>query len=79
MSPTVLRSGPYRFFFNSREETRRHVHIATPDGIAKFWLEPIVALASYHNVTPKELRAIEALVREREDEFRAARDRHFSQ
>ena len=79
MSPTVFRTGPYRFFFNSREETRRHVHIATADGVAKFWLEPIVALASYHNLNSRELRAIEALVREHEDEFRAAWDRHFSQ
>jgi len=79
MSPTVLRSGPYRFFFNSREETRRHVHVATSEGVAKFWLEPIVALAAYHNLNSRELRAIEALVREHEDEFRAAWDRHFSQ
>jgi len=79
MSPTVLRVGRYRFFFNSREETRRHVHIATADGVAKFWLEPIVALALYHNLRSKDLREIEALVREHEDEFRAAWDRHFSQ
>jgi len=26
MSPTVFIIGSYRFFFNSREETRRHVH-----------------------------------------------------
>ncbi len=79
MSPTVLRTGLYRFFFNSREETRRHVHIATADGVAKFWLEPLIALASYHNLSSEELRAIEALVREHQDEFNAAWDRHFSQ
>lgn len=45
MSPTVFIIGSYRFFFNSREETRRHVHIQTPEGIAKFWLEPTIALA----------------------------------
>lgn len=27
MSPTILKIGPYRFFFNSREEIRRHVHV----------------------------------------------------
>ena len=37
MSPTVLRIGGYRFFFNSREETRRHIHVATVEGTAKFW------------------------------------------
>jgi len=47
--------GHIAFFFNSREETRRHVHVATPDGIAKFWLEPTIALASYHQLNQKEL------------------------
>ncbi len=79
MSPTVLRVGAYRFFFNSREETRRHVHVATPRGSAKFWLEPIVALAHYHNLNTKELRAIEQMVQEHESDFRAAWDEHFSQ
>ncbi len=41
--PTIYREGSYRFFFNSREETRVHIHVQSPDGIAKFWLEPIVA------------------------------------
>ena len=79
MSPTVLRVGAYRFFFNSREETRRHVHVATSDGVAKFWLEPTVALASYHNMSAKELRTIDALVREHESEFKSAWDKHFTQ
>jgi len=43
MSPTILRVGSYRFFFNSREESRGHVHAATPEGLAEFWLKPIVA------------------------------------
>ena len=49
MSPTILRLGPYRFYFNSREETRMHVHVEAGGGMAKFWLEPIVALAVYEN------------------------------
>ena len=51
MSPTIRRIGKYRFFFNSREESRRHVHIQTADGIAKFWLDPTVEMASYHNLS----------------------------
>jgi len=43
MSPTVLRDGPFRLFFFSREEERMHVHVAHPDGEAKFWLEPTIA------------------------------------
>lgn len=56
-----------------------HVHVATPDGVAKFWLEPIVALAIFHNLTAKELRKIEVIVREHEDEFRNAWRQYFLQ
>ena len=79
MSPTVLRVGPYRFFFNSREETRKHIHIATGNGVAKIWLEPVIALESYYNLKQKELREIEALVRKNENEFKKAWQTHFSQ
>lgn len=79
MSPTVFFVGSYRFFFNSREESRRHVHVQTPDGIAKFWLEPTIALDSYHNLSPKTVRKIEELVRKHEDEIIAEWEKHFSQ
>jgi hypothetical protein len=37
--PTVLRSGPYRFFFYSADrEEPRHVHVARGEARAKFWL-----------------------------------------
>jgi len=29
MMPTVLIIGRFRFFFNSREETRMHIHVNT--------------------------------------------------
>ncbi len=79
MSPTILRLGPYRFYFNSREETRMHVHVEMGDGMAKFWLEPIVALAVYEKLDSDELHAIEQIVRDRQNEFRARWRRHFSQ
>lgn len=79
MSPTILRLGPYRFYFNSREETRMHVHVEMGSGMAKFWLEPIVALAVYEKLDSDELRAIEQIVEDRQDEFRARWRRHFSQ
>jgi hypothetical protein len=79
MSPTIYRTGPYRFFFNSREEPRMHVHVSTADGVAKFWLEPIVALATFHNLRTGNLREIESIIREHENEFRDAWRRHFGQ
>ena len=77
--PTIYQEGPYRFFFNSREESRMHVHAEGLDGSAKFWLEPIVALATSHNLAAKDLRRIEEIVKERENEFREAWRKHFSQ
>jgi hypothetical protein len=40
--PTVLKVGPYRFFFyaGDRDEPR-HVHVERNDKIAKFWLDPV--------------------------------------
>lgn len=76
--PTIFVSGNRRFFFNSREESRRHIHIQTPDGTAKFWLEPLVALATYYNLREHDLNEIEAIVRERKNDFIDAWNKHFS-
>ena len=40
--PTVLRTGPYRFFFyaGDRDEAP-HVHVERDDKVAKFWLDPL--------------------------------------
>ena len=62
MSPPIFRQGPYRFYFNSREESRMHVHIETPDGEAKFWLEPQVVLSEYHCLKPHAFREVERIV-----------------
>lgn len=79
MSPTIFREGPYRFFFNSREEPRKHVHVTTADGNAKFWLEPAVALADTHGLKSRELVTLEGIVRERKDEFIKSWNEHFEQ
>jgi hypothetical protein len=51
MSPTVLNYKGYRFFFFSREESRKHIHITNNNGEAKFWIEPGIELAKYHGFT----------------------------
>lgn len=56
-----------------------HVHVATSDGVAKFWPEPIIALASFYNVKTHELHGMEAIIKEHQDEFRAAWRHHFSE
>ncbi|MDI6769282.1 MAG: DUF4160 domain-containing protein [Anaerolineales bacterium] len=77
MSPTIHREKAYRFYFNSSEEPRMHVHIEGQNGKAKFWLEPIIALADYHELKTHELSEIERLVRKHEEKFRNEWRRHF--
>jgi hypothetical protein len=77
MSPTVLRSGPYRFFFFSREEPRPHVHVQAREGEAKFWIEPDIGLAKNYGFKAKDLRQIQALIIEHREEIEDAWNRHF--
>lgn len=40
--PTVLRDGPYRFFFYAVDEAEPpHVHVRRDRDEAKFWLDPV--------------------------------------
>ena len=40
--PTILRRGPYRFFFYSSDRDEPvHVHVERDDNLAKFWLQPV--------------------------------------
>jgi hypothetical protein len=60
--PTVLRSGPYRFYFYSHEPNEApHVHVDRDDLSAKFWLEP-VALARNFGFNVRELTRLEEIV-----------------
>jgi hypothetical protein len=77
MSPTVFRSGPYRFYFFSREELRMHVHVTCPDGEAKFWLEPAIALAQNHGLSEGQVKEAQALVEAHVDECRNSWKAHF--
>lgn len=54
-----------------------HVHIASSDSEAKFWLEAEIELAKNYNFSRKELREIEAIIEEHRDEFVAAWRKHF--
>jgi hypothetical protein len=77
MSPTIFKVKSYRFFFFSREENRLHVHVTCPDGEAKFWIEPVVALANYDGLTLKQIREIQNIIEERSDEVTKAWKKHF--
>ncbi len=75
--PTIYRKGPFRFFFNSREELRMHVHVEGPGGTAKFWLEPSVALAGAYGLGARHLARVSGIVEEHRHEFIAAWKAHF--
>jgi hypothetical protein len=77
MSPTVFREGPYRFFFFSREETRPHIHIGCPDGEAKYWITPAVAMAYNRGLSAKQLSQIAKIVEDHKHEISKAWQKHF--
>ena len=77
MSPTVFREGPFRFFFFSREEERLHIHVQSPDGEAKFWVEPKIELARNYGLSAQDLSRVEQIIDEREQEIRDAWTSHF--
>jgi len=62
--PTVLRIGPYRFYFYSHEPNEpAHVHIDKDNLSTKFWLQP-VHLARNLGFNPRELNQLHNLVTE---------------
>ena len=77
MSPTIFRAKGLRFFFFSREEERKHVHVLGEEGEAKIWIEPQIEIARAHGLTERTLRVALDLVKEREDEIHRAWREHF--
>ena len=77
MSPTVHREAEFRFYFFSREEARPHVHVETASGEAKFWLEPIVALAMNKGMSPRQLRSAQRIVEKQRDAILKDWKTHF--
>lgn len=62
--PTVMRIGPYRFFFYSNEGNEPpHVHVRSGDGEAKYWLESL-ELAWSRGFNERQLRQIERHIRD---------------
>jgi hypothetical protein len=54
-----------------------HVHVLSPDGEAKFWLEPVVELALSKGLRTIELTELKRVVEERQNEIRDHWQRHF--
>jgi hypothetical protein len=78
MTPTVLRPGPYRFFFYSGDRTEPpHVHAQRDSHEAKFWLQP-VRLAFNRGFPQPELRRVEAIVVENQERLLEAWHEFFT-
>lgn len=76
--PTVLRIGPYRFYFFSHEPNEPpHVHVDSGSSTAKFWLSP-VQLSRTVGFSAHEVRTIQRLVEEHENEILEAWNGYFS-
>ena len=76
--PTVLRIGPFRFFFYSNEGNEpAHIHVQRDNMLAKFWLKPF-SLASSIRFSPSELRKLELLVIENRETFLEVWNEYFS-
>ena len=76
--PTILRIGPYRFFFYSNERGEpSHIHVQRERFLAKFWLSP-VALAGSKGFASHELRMLQKYVQENREIFLEAWNEHLS-
>jgi hypothetical protein len=75
--PTVLKVGPYRFFFyaGDRDEPP-HIHIEREDKVAKFWLDPI-RLQESGGFSRPEIGRLHKLMIEHQDSLREAWDEYF--
>ena len=76
--PTVLRIGPYRFYFYSHEPNEPpHIHIDRDNQSAKFWLEP-VQLARNIGFSARDLRAIERMIVDHQEELQEKWNGYFN-
>ncbi len=77
--PTILREGPYRFYFVSADRDEPpHIHVRRDDGLAKFWLTPEVVLQGSSNFGRSEVRRIQAIVENHQAFFVRRWDGYFN-
>jgi hypothetical protein len=75
--PTILKIGPYRFFFYSNESGEpAHIHVQKDNCSAKFWLSPVVMSNSY-GFSSTELSKLHALVNQHQTKFMEAWNEFF--
>jgi hypothetical protein len=76
--PTVLRIGPYRFFFYAGDaDEPPHIHIERDNNKAKFWLEP-VRLQNSGGFSRTEINHVEKLVEENREDLLRSWNEYFN-
>jgi hypothetical protein len=76
--PTILREGPYRFFFYSGDRDEPyHVHAERNDKIAKVWLDPM-RLHSSGGFNRAEISKILKIIADQRELMMEAWNDHFS-
>ena len=76
--PTILREGPYRFFFYSADRNEPpHIHVERDTQRAKFWLDP-VRLARSGRFGAADLQHLERLVIAHEQLFLRVWNEYFT-
>lgn len=76
--PTVIRIGPYRFFFYSSDgDEPPHVHVERDDKIAKIWIQPI-RLAYSGGLNRKEIAKVIGIVEEHQTTILEVWHEYFS-
>jgi hypothetical protein len=80
MSPTIHREGPYRFSFFANEGVEPpHIHVTRDRAVAKFWLVPSVSLASAVGFPAAELRRIQTICEQHQQQFLEAWNEFFGE
>lgn len=78
MMPTVLRIGPYRFFFYSSDWNEpMHIHIEQEHKIAKIWLDP-VRLQDNGGFNRSELNKVLSIIKDNQQDLMEAWNEFFS-
>lgn len=78
MSPTILRQGPYQFFFYSNEGSEpHHIHVRRDSAEAEFWLDPVRVAYSY-GFRASELGKIRSIIDDNRDNLIERWDEFFS-
>ena len=76
--PTVIRSGPYRFYFYSGDHGEPpHIHVERDNDVAKFWLSP-VRLQTSGGFSRSEIARLLDMVDEYQDELLEAWNAYFN-